>query len=237
MKPTVSIIIPVLNEEHVFPDLLDDLLASTDHIHEIIVVDGGSTDRSRELLLSYPSVVMLQEQPGIARQRNKGADIATGEILLFLDADSRVSPKQYQELIDEFTKRHLHAACPTFIPLTTSLTIKRIYQIFNTIFKHTSKIVPSGAGMAFIIYRDIFHDHTGFDTAMLYEDIEFIRRVGKRHRYRTLKASVHVSDRRFRRDGVYNTFLLYLKLSVFFALGRFKQANAVTYKYGNYINR
>ncbi len=86
--PRVSVIVPVYNGEHFLAEAIDSILAQTYPSFEIIVVDDGSTDRTREIALSYQSVHYLyQVNTGTAAARNRGIQIARGEYLGFLDAD------------------------------------------------------------------------------------------------------------------------------------------------------
>ncbi|HHD57101.1 MAG TPA: glycosyltransferase, partial [Desulfobulbaceae bacterium] len=91
----ISIITPVLNEEHQIVSFLDNLQAAPCREH--ILIDGGSTDRTRNLINRYP-VRLISSPPGRGTQQNAGASAATGEILLFLHCDTRL-PVNYQHLV------------------------------------------------------------------------------------------------------------------------------------------
>lgn len=87
----ISIIIPVLNEAATIDELLIHLIdhASLEHISEIIVVDGGSTDDTVEIIKNLDLNIHLINAPrGRAKQMNAGAAVARGNILYFLHADS-----------------------------------------------------------------------------------------------------------------------------------------------------
>ena len=82
-----SIIMPVLNEEAVLEHYLDILVSQTSHHDcELLIVDGGSTDRTIEIAQRFGRVISSQR--GRAAQMNCGASVATGEVLLFLHADT-----------------------------------------------------------------------------------------------------------------------------------------------------
>ena len=83
----LSIILPVLNEEVSLPDVLARLQTLRQHGHEVIVVDGGSRDNSLMLAQQAADKVIVS-QPGRALQMNNGAELATGDMLLFLHADT-----------------------------------------------------------------------------------------------------------------------------------------------------
>ncbi len=93
MPPTVSVIIPARNEEHNLPSLLGSLAAQSVKAHQILVVDDGSTDRTAETARAHGATV-IPSQPLPEGWRGKpwachqGAGHATGELLLFVDADT-----------------------------------------------------------------------------------------------------------------------------------------------------
>ena len=88
--PTVSVVIPAYNEARVIARCLGSLVDQTHRPHEIIVVDDGSTDGTRAIVRGFGGVTLLeQSHEGSGAARNRGATVATGEVLCFLDADMR----------------------------------------------------------------------------------------------------------------------------------------------------
>jgi glycosyltransferase involved in cell wall biosynthesis len=85
----ISIIIPVLNEEKIIAGQIESLLLFTDEDIEVIAVDGGSKDRTVEILSNIDNITLLKsDKTGRAAQMNYGAGKANGNILLFLHADA-----------------------------------------------------------------------------------------------------------------------------------------------------
>ena len=97
----LSIIIPALNEEENLPNVLQNLQIFRECKHEIIVVDGGSTDNTCAIAHENADTVIASE-PGRAIQMNAGAAIATGDVLLFLHADT-ILPENIIDLISSIT--------------------------------------------------------------------------------------------------------------------------------------
>ena len=102
-KFTLSIIIPILNEEENIGKLLGHLIenSSKENISEIIVVDGGSIDDSVSIVKQFEQVTFLKSEKGRAKQMNVGAKNAKGNILYFLHADSFPTKHFDQLIIDE----------------------------------------------------------------------------------------------------------------------------------------
>jgi glycosyltransferase involved in cell wall biosynthesis len=101
--PLVSVIVPVYNGDRFLADAIESILTQTYQSYEIIVVDDGSTDHSREIALSFPRVKYLyQPNAGCAAARNRGIEIAKGEYLGFLDADDLWMPDKLTVQIAAF---------------------------------------------------------------------------------------------------------------------------------------
>jgi glycosyltransferase involved in cell wall biosynthesis len=92
-RPLVSVVIPVKNAERFLPQALSDVAAQTYDHHEIVVVDGRSTDRTAEIADSFPGVRRIEQAgEGFAAAWNIGIEAARGELIAFLDSDDRWEP-------------------------------------------------------------------------------------------------------------------------------------------------
>lgn len=87
--PKVSVVIPTYNRAKYICEAIDSVLAQTYKDHEIIVIDDGSTDNTKELLNKYETKIkyIYQENKGISAARNAGIKVAKGEYIAFLDSD------------------------------------------------------------------------------------------------------------------------------------------------------
>lgn len=101
--PLVSVIMPVYNSESYLAQAIDSVLSQTYHDYEIIVVDDGSTDHSREIALSYPQIeYVFQKNCGAGEARNRGIAISRGKFLAFLDSDDLWMPEKLSLQIKTF---------------------------------------------------------------------------------------------------------------------------------------
>ncbi len=193
---TISIIMPVLNEESELPHSLSKI--SLGRYEELIVVDGGSTDRTVEIARGFTSRVYSCSK-GRARQMNHGADRAEGEILLFLHADCLL-PQGAFELIRK--------------TLSDSKTILGAFDIRYREKGLCYRVIESGANLrsrmtsvpygdqGMFIRREDFQRLGGFREIPLMEDIEFGRRAKRQGKVVFLKAPLTVSARRFQKEGI-----------------------------------
>lgn len=233
---TLSVIIPVLNEERHVGALLSDIAAQTRKPDEVLVVDAGSTDSTVPVVQRYPFARLLEGAPPAACGRNVGGRSASGDVLIFLDADVRLLRDFFERFLEEFEGRRLDVACPRYVPYRSRRTVERFHALINFVMKAFQRISSSGSGMCIAVRGNLFRDSSGFDPGLKFDDIELIRRLSKERRFGIVEERVFVSDRRFREEGVVRMILVYSLLSVFFALGKFRWANRIDYEFGKHKN-
>ena len=103
MTLRISVVIPAHNSAHLLGETLDSVLAQDRPPHEVIVVDGGSADATAGIAEAAGARVVRSARRGVALQRNAGAAVATGDLLVFADADVRLgvmSPERRAALTD-----------------------------------------------------------------------------------------------------------------------------------------
>src|SRR5258708_7454977 len=104
--PHVSIVIVCYNQARYLPDAIHSALAQTFTDIEVLVVDDGSTDNTRDVVRSFPTIrYVYQNNQGLAAARNTGIHETTGLYLLFLDADDRLLPDAAQSGLECFEGR------------------------------------------------------------------------------------------------------------------------------------
>lgn len=113
---TITFIIPARNEEAYIGKTIEHILKQpTELVKEIIVVDNNSTDRTSEIAASYPKTKVLKETiPGTNRTRQRGVDVATGDIVAFIDADNWLAPDWSENALRLLSKPGVVAAAGVY---------------------------------------------------------------------------------------------------------------------------
>ena len=230
----LSVIIPTLNEERHVGSLLSDIAAQTREPEEVIVVDAGSTDATVPVARRYPFARLLEGEPPVACGRNLGGRSATGEVLIFLDADVRLPRTFFEGFLEAFEGRRLDIGCPLYVPYRSTQVVEGLHALFNGLFKFSQGVLPSGAGHCIAVRGDVFRGSRGFDANLKFDDIELIRRLSRGRSFGIVEERVFVSDRRYKENGVPRMMLTYSLLALCFALGKYGWANRIDYEFGRH---
>jgi glycosyltransferase involved in cell wall biosynthesis len=229
----LSVVIPALNEERHLGQLLSDIQRQTQSPDEVTVVDAGSSDATVSIAKRSRAVV-LHGEPPIARGRNLGGYSAKGELIFFLDADTRLPESFFEDFVCEVERRGLDIACPRYLPHDSTPTIGVIHAFWNMVLKASERTLPSGAGHCIALRSNLFRESSGFDPSLKFDDIELVRRLSRGRHFGIVATSVLVSDRRYREVGILRAFLSHLLMAPAFALGKFEWANHVVYEFGEH---
>lgn len=214
--PRVSVVVPVLNEEARIERQLRYLLESGPW-HEILVVDGGSGDRTLEKARSVGGARVLESERGRALQMNAGAKEATGDVLLFLHADVELPSDALHLVADALTDPEVVAgAFRTWtVPDAPGHPLAPLLHLADLRSRYTG--LPYG-DQALFVRAGVFERLGGFPRQPLMEDLELSRRLRRVGRIRTVPASVRVSGRRFLARPIF-TFVVMNAFPVLYALG------------------
>nr|WP_277882885.1 TIGR04283 family arsenosugar biosynthesis glycosyltransferase [Leptolyngbya sp. FACHB-671] len=211
-SPKISIIIPVLNEANVIQQILDQIRSS---IIEIIVVDGGSHDRTVEIVKSLGDRV-IHSRPGRAYQMNAGARAASGEILLFLHADTRL-PKEFAGLICQTLAQPKTIAGAFALRIDGQNPGLRLVE-WGVNMRSRYFQMPYG-DQALFLRAETFHHFGSFPELPIMEDFELVRRLRRKGKVAITPASVLTSARRWEKLGVIRTTLLNQVIIAAYLLG------------------
>ncbi|MHB8381599.1 MAG: TIGR04283 family arsenosugar biosynthesis glycosyltransferase [Candidatus Binataceae bacterium] len=207
-KPAVriSVVIPVLNEEARIARRLEEL-RRIDGLGEVIVVDGGSIDRTVSIARSFAGVKVLKTSRGRARQMNAGAAAAIGNAILFLHADVSLPPEA-GALIDRALAQPgaIAGAFKTWtISDTRASRLGILLHLADIRSRYTS--LPYGDQAIFVNAR-VFRELGGYPDQPLMEDLEFSRLLKRRGKIVRVPANVSVSGRRFLERPIYHAALM-----------------------------
>jgi rSAM/selenodomain-associated transferase 2 len=215
---TLSVIVPMLNEERAIARTLDAIAAGASGaqvIVEVIVVDGGSTDRSCEE--ARPRCATLLVAPrGLARQMNAGAAAAQGDALVFVHADT-LMPRSFAGDIAAAL------ADPAVIGGRFDLQLDDnapLLRLIGWLVSARSRLSRTGTGdQAIFVRRGIFERLGGYRDIALCEDLDLARRLKRAGRVACLRSRVTTSARRWRERGVVNTTIRMWFIRAAFLLG------------------
>lgn len=206
----ITIVIPTKNEEAVLPRLLESIRRQTLQPHEIIVADASSTDRTREIAASFGARVVEGGLPGPGR--NRGAEAATTDLVLFLDADVELrDPEFLERSVGEMLERKLDLATCDVFPLSDDWVDHVMHKAYNVYARVWGDVFPHAPGFCMFAKRSLHKKIGGFDEAVLFcEDHDYARRAVKSGTFGFLRSTkIPVSIRRLDRDGRVNIAIKY----------------------------
>ena len=209
----ISIIIPVLNETENIEALLTYLQANiaSELISDVLVVDGGSTDGSQEIVSviskTHPKVIGIVSPKGRAKQMNLGASQSKGTVLYFLHADS-IPPKNFDQYILDAIQRGSKSGCfkMKFDNNHWWLRIAGWFTQFN--WKSCR-----GGDQSLFVEKITFENLGGFNEEfMIYEDNDFIYKLYEYSNFEVLSYWLTTSSRRYLTNGIWTLQFRFLMI-------------------------
>ena len=208
----ISIIIPTLNEEEYIDRLLSRLRDKSEGL-EIIIVDGGSKDATREIAERH-DVKIIETQPGRAHQLNTGAAVSTKDLLWFVHADT-LPPVNWREKMEESLHAGYQAGCFCF-EFDENRGVRRV----NSYCTRIPLMIFRGGDQSLYITRELFQRVGSYDESLqIMEDYQIIRKLSKYTRFGIMKPPIKVSTRKHKLNSYLKVNLANLVVFSGFYLG------------------
>ena len=194
----ISIIIPVLNEAKILEQTLSRLHSELGH-HELIIVDGGSTDGSTHIAEKYGKV--LTSERGRSKQLNAGAAAASGNILIFLHADIWLEPGALAAVETALSLGYVGGGFRQKIDGKNILY--RPIEIAGNIRGKYLKVFYGDSGI--FLSRADFEQIGGFPEIPILEEMEFSKALCQLGKTTLVTPHIHISARRWETKGIIRT--------------------------------
>lgn len=215
---SISVIIPAYNEEKYIAACLESVVTyAPDNVCEIIVVDNASTDSTSQIAASFPGVTVVHEpKKGLTAARQCGFQSSTGDLLAFVDADSRVHKGWFERINKEFAKDDtlvcLSGPYDFFdLPRWQRACVKLYWTYLAYPVYRIMKFMAVGGN--FVARRDALEQINGFDTSIEFygEDTDIARRLHTQGLVRFSPSFyMHTSGRRLAAQGIFKTAVIYM---------------------------
>lgn len=208
----ISVIIPVLNEAKILDKTLSQLKPGLEG-HELIVVDGGSTDNSACIAKKYGRVISSER--GRAKQLNTGANAANGDILIFLHADVWLEKGAFKAV-----EAALSSGCVGggFLQKIDGKSL--LYRLIEFSANMRGKYLKTFYGDSGIFVRQTdFHNIGGFPIVPIMEEIGFSKELRRLGKTKMIKPHIHISARRWERKGIVRTTAKNWLITILYYMG------------------
>ena len=210
----ISVVIPVLNEEGTVGECLRQFQSCAEEV-ELLVVDGGSVDATREVVLDAGVGRLFESRRGRAAQMNAGAVASSGEILLFLHADS-ILPSGWEDVVRGALSDDGVVGGRFRLALAEGGLAFRLIAWMSTLRSRFLGITYGDQGI--FARRGIFEKVGGYPDRQIFEDSEFCDGLARLGRFVMVKASLISSTRRWREWGIVGTVLRMWWLRILYSL-------------------
>lgn len=223
----VSVIIPAFNEsEETLGKTVDSFSGASEHVAEIIIVEAVSAPSGHppdyplqisSTFINNPKVRTVKSYiRSRAVQMNIGAKEATGDVLLFVHADSQVSGRCVCDglcALDEDGTAVISFSLRFDSERMSLRIIEHLVRVRNFFFT-----LPFG-DQCYMVSRERFFEVGGFDEVPILEDVKLIEKLKRKGRVRILPAHVTTSARRYEERGVFSTYIRHLTIMLLYWLG------------------
>ena len=220
----LSFVIPAYNEESYLPACLESILAQTRNVPggaEIIVVNNASSDRTREVALRYPGVMLVDEpRKGLTYARQAGFCASSGELIANVDADSRLTPGWVEKVLAAFDEEKNLVAVSgpvVYYDLTPQqrVSVQLFYMLAFLVYVLNRYILRAGSmvqGGNFVLKSKALESIGVFNLSIPFygEDTDIARRMIRLGKVQfTFKLKMFSSARRLKKEGMFTIAMRY----------------------------
>jgi rSAM/selenodomain-associated transferase 2 len=216
----ISVIIPTYNEEEHLDRLLNAIRRHADPgtLQEVIVCDGGSSDRTLEIAAKAGVTVLQSPRKGRSAQMNYAAQHARGEVLHFIHADC-LPPKHFTSLILDKISDRTQAGC-----FMSKFDMSHWFLRLGNYLSFLPFWFCRGGGQTLFITAGLFRQLGGYDERMvLMEEYDLIARIRQHSRFRVIRRFVITSARDYRVNGPMKLQFTYIRVFRMYARGASQQ--------------
>ncbi len=219
---SISVIVPVLNEEESIGEVIRKL---KENDVEIVVADGGSADRT-VAICEREGIIVVPSEPGRARQMNAGASAAAGNIFLFLHADTRL-PDEFEDQVKETI---LEGAVAGAFLFSTDMNTSSMRVIENATHFRAYRLGIVFGDQAIFAAREAFFRAGGYPEQPIMEDYELWKRLGRVGKRSLIPLSATTSARKWEKQGTWRTTLINQAVTWLYVMGVSPERLAKWYK-------
>ena len=197
--PKISIIIPTINEANNLPLLFSDLSIIKKE-GEIIIVDCGSEDKTIDLANIYGAKVFKSKEKNRGLQLDLGANNSSGDWLIFLHADTRLTHDWFRKINSVFNgdKNYIY-----YFKFKINHK-KMIFRVLEILVNFRSKFFKQPYGdQGLIIHKTNYFKNNGFRKIPLMEDVDFLRRLKNKKDLKQLNLPIFISSRKWEKTNIF----------------------------------
>jgi len=222
----LSVVIPAYNEEKYLSATLGSIRSALETItdSELIVVDNESTDRTREIALEFGAKIVDEGFRNIGTVRNTGGFAATGDVLVFIDADTIVAQELFEKIVEAMSDEKCVGGS---VEVEYEAVHRTLVTLFMALWQFLGRFVKWRQGAAQFCQRDVFVELGGYDTTIYVgEDIDFHMRLDdlarKRGDHTTFirESRVRTSSRRWQKMGLVRMLIFTHPITILLAWRR-----------------
>jgi rSAM/selenodomain-associated transferase 2 len=212
----LSVIIPTLNEADNIKELINYI--KNENINcEIIISDADSSDRTREIAASQGAKIVNSQKASRGLQLNRGAEIASAPILLFLHADSNLEESALRSLVTRMEQRSEKVGGCFSLEIKSEHPLLKFISWSSNLRAKYLNLIFGDQGI--FIKKEVFESLGGFPEIELMEDWEFSKKLAKTGELLFLDKKIYTSARRWEEYGVLKTILLMHKIKILYLFG------------------